>query len=74
MDRRLQAAVAPNVSGPVLGRANVVYELAERSRGVACGGVGLVARLVDSVRLSDEITPSLRLLQVHRPYYRPTMC
>jgi len=69
VDRRLQAAVAPNVSGPVLGRANVVYELAERSRGVACGGMGLVARLVDSVGLAAEINASLRLLQVHRPYY-----
>jgi hypothetical protein len=69
VDRRLQAAVAPNVSGPVLGRANVVYELAERSRGVACGGMGLVARLVDSVGLAAEINASLRLLQVHRPYF-----
>jgi len=34
VDRRLRAAVAPNLSAPVLGRANVVYELAERARGV----------------------------------------
>ncbi len=33
IERRLKAAVAPNFSGPVLGRANIVYELAER-RGV----------------------------------------
>jgi hypothetical protein len=47
IDRRL--ATAPNFSGPVLGRANVVYELAERAKGVAHGGIGPVARLVDDM-------------------------
>jgi hypothetical protein len=61
--------VAPNVSGPVLGRANVVYEWAERARGMAHGGIGLVARLVASVGLAAEINASLRLLRLHRPYY-----
>ena len=67
--RRLAAAVALNVSGPVLGRAKVVYELAERSRAVAHGGMGLVARLVDSVGLAEEINAAVCLLAVHRPYY-----
>ena len=51
VDRRLKAAVDPNFSGPVLGRANIVYELAERSRGVrghekipTCGQVDVPAR------------------------------
>ena len=69
IERRLEAAVAPNFSGPVLGRANVVYELAGRSRGVSSGGMGLVARLVESVGLAGEINTSVRLLQVHRPYH-----
>jgi hypothetical protein len=69
VERRLAAAVAPNVSAPVLGRANVVYELAERSRGVAYGGMGLVARLVDSVELATEINASVHLLRAHRPYF-----
>jgi hypothetical protein len=67
--RRLAAAVALNVSGPVLGRAKVVYELTGRSRGVAHGGMGLVARLVDSVGLAEEINAAVCLLAVHRPYY-----
>jgi hypothetical protein len=67
--RRLEAAVAPNDSGPVLGRANVAYELSERSRGVAHGGMGLIAGLVASVDLAGEIDSSLELLQVHRPYF-----
>lgn len=41
-EQRLRDAVAPNFSGPVLGRANIVYEMAERTRGTAHGGTGLV--------------------------------
>jgi DDE family transposase len=67
--RRLAAAVAPNFSGPVLGRANIVYELAERSRGTAHGGMGLVAKLVRALGLAEEVDTSLRLLSQHRPYY-----
>jgi hypothetical protein len=65
----LEAAVVPNLSGPVLGRANVVYELAERSRGTAHGGMGLICRVVDDVGLAEEINASIQLLRLHRPYY-----
>ena len=67
--RRLRAAVAPNVSGPVLGRANVVYELAGRTRAVAHGGMGMVAKLVGALGLAEELDSSLDLLALHKPYY-----
>ena len=51
----------------MLGRANVVYEMSERSRGVVHGGMGLIAELVASVGLAGEIDSSLQLLAVHRP-------
>jgi hypothetical protein len=66
--RRLQDAVAPNDEGPLIGRANIVYELAERTRAVAHGGMGLVCRLVDHLGLASEIDTSLELLAFHRPY------
>ncbi|GAC1376832.1 MAG: hypothetical protein NVSMB4_05940 [Acidimicrobiales bacterium] len=66
--RRLATAVAPNFSGPVIGRANISYELAERSRAVAHGGMGAIVRLVDRVGLASEIDASLELLKIHRPY------
>jgi len=69
--RRLKAAVAPNFSGPVLGRANVVYELAERTRAVAHGGMGMVAKLVKALGLAEEVDASLSLLALHKPYYEP---
>jgi hypothetical protein len=67
--KRLKAAVAPNFSGPVLGRANVVYELAERTRAVAHGGMGMVAKVVEALGLAEEIDASLDLLALHKPYY-----
>jgi Transposase DDE domain group 1 len=66
--RRLEEAVAPNTSGPVIGRANIVYEYSERTKAVAHGGIGLVCRLVGHLRLASEIDASLELLKVHRPY------
>ena len=69
IEARLGAAVAPNVSGPVLGRARIGYELSARSRGVAHGGMGMIARLVDEVGLAAEIDDSVHLLAQHRPYH-----
>ena len=67
--RRLKAAVAPNFSGPVLGRANVVYELAGRARAVTHGGMGMVAELVKALGLAEEVDACLHLLALHKPYY-----
>jgi hypothetical protein len=67
--QRLKSAVAPNFSGPVLGRANIVYELSERSKAVSHGGMGMVAKLVKHVRLAEEVDNSLKLLALHKPYY-----
>ncbi|WP_343577774.1 IS1380 family transposase [Mycobacterium sp.] len=66
---RLAGAVRCNPHGPVLGRGNIVYELADRVRGVAHGGIGLISRLVDSVDLAAEIDRSVKLLKIHRPYH-----
>jgi Transposase DDE domain group 1 len=69
IERRLQAAVAPNLAGPLLGGAPIRYEWAERDRGVAHGGMGMIARLVEAVGLAGEIDASVKLLKVHRPYH-----
>jgi hypothetical protein len=69
IERRLTDAVAPNAAGPVLGRARIAYEYSERTRGVAHGGMGMVARLVAEVGLAPEIDASVELLAQHRPYH-----
>ena len=69
IQRRLARAVRPNLTGAVLGRANIAYELSERTKGTAHGGIGLVAKLINDVGLAGEIDRSLELLKLHKPYY-----
>ncbi len=69
IERRLAEAVAPNLAGPVLGRANISYELTERTKAVAHGGMDMIARLVAWAGLADEIDSALSLLKIHRPYH-----
>jgi hypothetical protein len=67
--RRLNEAVVANPAGPVLGRANIGYELSERTRGSAHGGIGMIANVVAAVGLAGEIDTSLHLLKLHKPYH-----
>ncbi len=69
IERRLERAVRPNVAGPVLGRANIAYELSARTKGTAHGGIGAIAKVVDASGLAGEIDSSLELLKLHKPYH-----
>jgi hypothetical protein len=69
IERRLARAVVPNPDGPLLGRANIAYEYSERTKGVAHGGMGMIARLVEAVGLAEEIDASVELLKIHHPYH-----
>ena len=65
----LDEAVALNFERPVLGRANIAYEYAERTKASAHGGMGMIAKVVEAVGLAQEIAANLALLKVHRPYF-----
>jgi len=69
IEQRLARAVRPNVSGPVLGRASIAYELSARTKATGHGGIGLVAKLIGKVGLAGEIDSSLELLKLHKPYH-----
>ena len=69
IERRLERAVVPNMTGPVLGRANIAYELSARTKATVHGGIGAIAKLIDEVGLAAEIDSSLSLLKLHKPYY-----
>ena len=49
--------------------SNIHYELADRSSGIACGGIGLVHMLARQTGLIDELDRNLRLLKLHLPYH-----
>ena len=48
---------------------NIRYELAQRTRGLGCGGIGAIHLLARSSGLVDAIDRDLHLLKVHLPYH-----
>lgn len=69
ISKRLQEAVRVNLGGPVLDGANIHYELADKSKAISYGGLGLMARLVRKVGLAERIDKELHLLKIHMPYH-----
>lgn len=69
IERRLEAAVAVNESGPVLGGGRIEYELSSKGRGIAHGGMGLIQRVVRRIGLAGAINRRVKLLKIHKPYY-----
>jgi hypothetical protein len=54
---------------PMFSARNIQYELADRTRGLACGGIGAMHRLARKVGLIEAIDRALHLLKVHLPYH-----
>jgi len=54
---------------PVFSGSGVVYQLAERTRGIAAGGLGLMQLLVEEVGLAHEINRRVHVLRRHLPYH-----
>ena len=46
-----------------------MYEVASRVRAVAAGGVALIHRMVQALRLDKEIDDRVQVLKIHQPYH-----
>lgn len=68
IEERLADAVVVNNEGPVLEGGNFLYELATRTKAIACGGIGAIHQMVQKYGLPDRIDRALHLLKIHRPY------
>ena len=53
----------------MLGATNIHYELADKTKAIAHGGIGAVHRLVNRLGLATQIDEALHLLKVHAPYW-----
>ena len=49
--------------------SNIHYEVAKRSRGIGCGGIGAMHLLAGNTGLIEAIDEKLHLLKVHKPYH-----
>src|SRR3990172_9125913 len=54
---------------PMFTASNIHYELADRTRAISAGGLGLIQRLVKHLALDEAIDRRLQLLKVHLPYH-----
>ncbi len=69
IERRLWKAVEVNLDGPVMSATNIHYELADKTKAIAHGGIGFVHRLVNKLGVAARIDNSLELLKIHKPYH-----
>jgi hypothetical protein len=67
--RRLDRTVTAPSPEPVLTATNIHYDVAAKSRGIACGGIGAIQLLVRKLRLAEAIDERLHLLKFHLPYH-----
>src|SRR5437773_11852554 len=54
---------------PMFTATNIHYEIAQRSRGLAHGGIGAFHVLARKIGLIDAIDDKLHLLKIHLPYH-----
>jgi len=54
---------------PMFAAGNIKYDLAEKTRGLACGGIGAMHNLARQSGLVDAIDRRLHLLKIHKPYH-----
>jgi len=69
IQRRLDKTDLRGCSQPMLTAHNIHYEIGERSRGIAVGGLGALHTLVRQIGLIDALDRRLELLQIHLPYH-----
>lgn len=72
--RRIEQRINPSApdaesTEPILSAANIHYEIADRTRGIAAGGIGAIHLLARRVGLIDDINRELHLLKRHLPYF-----
>jgi Transposase DDE domain group 1 len=69
IERRLDKTVLPEIDQPMFSARNIHYELADRVRGLAYGGIGAMHLLAQRLGLIDAIDNRLQLLKIHLPYH-----
>ena len=73
IERRLQRGtwelLGFNSARPALTASNIQYEMADRTRAIAAGGIGVMHRLAQRAGLVDEIDRRVHVLKRHLPYH-----
>ncbi|HVI53380.1 MAG TPA: IS1380 family transposase [Candidatus Sulfotelmatobacter sp.] len=67
--RRLDKTKLGDCSRPMFSARNIRYEIGDRCRGIAHGGLGAIHLLVRQLGLIDAIDERLHLLKIHLPFH-----
>ena len=59
----------PEQSEPMFAASNIHYQIADRARGLAYGGIGAIQLLARQTGLAKAIDEKLQLLKRHLPYF-----
>ncbi len=54
---------------PMFSARHIQYDLADKTRGLTCGGIGTIHTLARQSGLIDAIDRRLHLLKIHKPYH-----
>ena len=69
MGRRLRPMQWTEQAEPMFSASNIRYEVAERGRGLAAGGIGAMHLLARRIGLIDRIDEHVQVLKRHLPYH-----
>ena len=69
IQRRLDKTKLGDCSQPLFTASNIDYEIGERNRGIAHGGIGAIHTLARQIGLIDAINERLHLLKIHLPFH-----
>lgn len=69
IERRLAPRFWPEQATPMFSASNIHFEVAQRTRGLGCGGIGAMLLLARQSGLVKAIDDTLHLLKVHKPYH-----
>jgi DDE family transposase len=67
--RRLDKTKLGSCSMPMFTAHNIHYEIGDRSRGLAHGGIGAIHALAGQIGLIEAIDDRLQLLKIHLPFH-----
>jgi DDE family transposase len=69
IQRRLDKANVEGLERPMFTAANLHYEISDRDRGIAHGGIGVIHALARRLGLIEAINRQLVLFKIHLPYH-----
>jgi hypothetical protein len=69
IQRRLDKADLRGAQRPMFTASNIRYEIADRARGLAHGGIGAIHGLARRLGLIEAIDQRLHLLKIHLPFH-----